>query len=135
MQVLIQEDFSGIEMWRCRQDLIQQLDYVLGQLDRGLDHLKQYKPGLDIDHVLLAKMQYSELKRVLVMFGFRRNPNVARNGRSEGRKCIQLIAIDYRTVAGTAGAEYKGDQRSKGPDSRSPFWTPTALWRHKGEEA
>ena len=42
-------------------------------------------------------------------FGFRRNPDVARNGRSEGRKRVRLIAIDYRTVAGTAGAGYKGD--------------------------
>ena len=59
---------------------------------------------------------------------------MAGHGRSGGRKRIQLIAIDYRTVAGTAGAECKGDQRSKGPDSRSPERTPTALQRHKGKE-
>ena len=69
-----------------------------------------------------------------VTFGFRRNPDVARNGRLGGWKRVWPIAIDYRTVAGTAGAECKGDQRSKGPDSWSPFWTPTALWRHKGKE-
>ena len=51
-----------------------------------------------------------------------------------GRKRVRPIAIDYRTVAGTAGVEYKGDRRSKGPDGRSPEWTPTALRRHKGEE-
>ena len=44
---------------------------------------------------------------------FQRNPDVARNGRSGGWERIQLIAIDYHTVAGTAGAECKGDQRSK----------------------
>ena len=44
-----------------------------------------------------------------VTFRFRRNPDVAGNGRSEGRKRVQPIAIDYRTVAGTAGAGYKGD--------------------------
>ena len=71
---------------------------------------------------------------VLVMFGFRRNPDVAGNGRSEGRKRVRPIAIDYRTVAGTARAGYKGDRRSKGPDSQSPGWTPTALRRHKGGE-
>ena len=69
-----------------------------------------------------------------VTFGFRRNPDVARDGRSEGRKRVRPIAIDYRTVAGTAGAGYKGDRRSKGPDSRSPSRTPTALRRHKGGE-
>ena len=44
-----------------------------------------------------------------VTFGFRRNPDVAGNGRLGGRKHIRPIAIDYRTVAGTAGAECKGD--------------------------
>ena len=68
----------------------------------------------------------------VVTFGFRRNPDIAGNGRLEGRKRVRPIAIDYRTVAGTAGAGYKGDRRSKGPDSRSPERTPTALWRHKG---
>ena len=33
--------------------------------------------------------------------------------RSGGWERVQLIAIDYHTVAGTAGAECKGDQRSK----------------------
>ena len=69
-----------------------------------------------------------------VMFGFRRNPDVAGNGRSEGWKRVRPIAIDYRTVTGTAGAGYKGDRRLKGPDSRSLERTPMALWRHKGGE-
>ena len=68
------------------------------------------------------------------MFGFQRNPDVARNGGSEGWKRVRLIAIDYRTVAGTARAGCKGDRRSKGPDGQSPERTPTALRRHKGEE-
>ena len=38
---------------------------------------------------------------------------MAGNGRSGGQECVQLIAIDYHTAAGTAGAECKGDQRSK----------------------
>ena len=69
-----------------------------------------------------------------VTFGFRRNPDVAGNGRSEGRKRVRPIAIDYCTVTGTTGAGCKGDQRSKGPDSRSPEWTLMALRRHKGGE-
>ena len=44
-----------------------------------------------------------------VTFGFLRNPDVARNGGSEGRKRVRPIAIDYCTVTGTAGAECKGD--------------------------
>ena len=59
-----------------------------------------------------------------VTFGFRRNPDVAGNGRSEGRKRVRPIAIDYRTVTGTAGTRC---QRSKsasrlesGTDSGGP---------------
>ena len=70
----------------------------------------------------------------IVTFGFQRNPDVAGNGRSEGRKRVWPIAIDYRTVAGTARVGCKGDRRSKGPDSRSPERTPMALRRHKGRE-
>ena len=69
-----------------------------------------------------------------VTFGFRRNPDVTGNGRSEGQKRVRPIAIDYCTVAGTARAGCKGDRRSKGPDSQSLEQTPMALRRHKGEE-
>ena len=34
---------------------------------------------------------------------------MARDERSGGQECVWLIAIDYHTVAGTAGAECKGD--------------------------
>ena len=40
-------------------------------------------------------------------------PDVTGNGRSRGRERVWLIAIDYHTVAGTAGAECKGDWRLK----------------------
>ena len=50
---------------------------------------------------------------ISVMFGFLRNPDVTGNGRSGGQERIQLIAIDYHTVTGTAGMECKGDRRSK----------------------
>ena len=66
MTASIREDFGGIEMWRHRQDLIGRLDHVLGQLDKGLDHLHQHKPGLDAHHISRAKTQYSELKGVLL---------------------------------------------------------------------
>ena len=38
---------------------------------------------------------------------------MAGNGRSGGQERVWLIAIDYHTVAGTARAECKGDQRLK----------------------
>ena len=66
MQVSIREDFSRIEIWRDREDLIKRLDYVLEQLDGGLDDLKQHKPSLETDHISRAVAQYSGLKRVLV---------------------------------------------------------------------
>ena len=66
MQVSIREDFGGVEMWHHRQDLIKRLDYVLEQLDGGLDGLKQHKPSLETDHISRAVAQYSELKRVMV---------------------------------------------------------------------
>ena len=96
-----------------------------GQLIETVDYAREefvlagggLEEGLEIERVLHSD---SEGIRMLLGMG--------------GRKHIRLIAIDYRTVAGTAGAECKGDRRSKGPDGRSPFRTPTALQRHKGEE-
>ena len=41
------------------------------------------------------------------MFRFQRNLNVAGDERSGGWECDQLIAIDYHTATGTAGAECK----------------------------
>ena len=49
-----------------------------------------------------------------VTSGFLRNPDVAGNRGLGGQKHVRPIVIDYRTVAGTAGAECRGDRRSKG---------------------
>jgi len=38
MQVSVREDFKGIEMGCHRAELIQRLDYVLGELDRQSLH-------------------------------------------------------------------------------------------------
>ena len=40
MLITLREDFSGIWMWCHQQDLIEWLDHILGQLDRGLNHLQ-----------------------------------------------------------------------------------------------
>ena len=69
MEASIREDFGGIAMGPHRQELIERLDHVLGQLDAGLDHLQQDKPSLDVHHTSRARTQYSELRRVLMEMG------------------------------------------------------------------
>lgn len=65
MEASIKEEFGGIEMQSHRQDLIKWLDHVLGQLDKGLDYLKQYNPGLNDKLIQLAKQDYRRLRKVL----------------------------------------------------------------------
>ena len=69
VEISMREDFSGIGMWGHRGDLVKRLDYVLGQLGRGLEYLKleQYSPQFwDESRVELAKEQYQKLKEVLL---------------------------------------------------------------------
>ena len=62
----IREDFGGIEMCPHRADLVERLDHVLGQLDRGLEYLQQDGPELDEDDLERRKEQYGKLKEVLL---------------------------------------------------------------------
>ena len=62
----IREDFGGIRMGHHRKDLLQRLDYILGRLDLGLDHLQQYKPRLTERNIQKMKAQYGGLKKVLL---------------------------------------------------------------------
>jgi hypothetical protein len=66
MEIVIREEFDGMVMWRDREDLIERLDHVLGQLDRGLDYFKRHNPKIGEDHIARAKRQYGRLKDVLV---------------------------------------------------------------------
>ena len=66
MQVSIREDFSGIGMWRHREDLIKRVDHILERLDRGLGYLARHKPDFRRFNIYLAEGQYEELKRVLL---------------------------------------------------------------------
>jgi len=59
-------DFGGIGMWRHREILIKRLDQVLGELDRGLDHLRQQKPSLEEHHIQVASGDYRGLKEGLL---------------------------------------------------------------------
>lgn len=62
----IREDLGGIWMGHHREVLIKRLDSVLGQLDRGLGHLKQYKTTLTEYDIVTAKQQYRKLKDALL---------------------------------------------------------------------
>ena len=62
----VREDFGGIGMWRHREVLTERLDHILGELDKGLEHLKQHKPSLSEHSILLARERYRSLKDVLL---------------------------------------------------------------------
>jgi hypothetical protein len=66
MEIVIREEFHGIVMWRHREDLIERLDYVLGQLDQDLDYFKRHRPGFGEINIACGKEQYGRLKEVLV---------------------------------------------------------------------
>ena len=67
MCTLIREDFSGGWMGDYRKDLLEHLDYILGQLDMGLDHLQKHKPSLDMDDIEQMKEQYKKLKEAVLV--------------------------------------------------------------------
>ena len=77
MCITIREDFSGIGMRHHRADLIQRLVYILRQLDRGLEYLKQHKPKLESGHLEIMKRQYGMLEEVLLEVESRRSPSVS----------------------------------------------------------
>jgi len=66
MGTSIREDLSGIRMGHHREVLIKRLDHVLGQLDRGLEHLRENKSSLGEDHLPRAKERYVELREILL---------------------------------------------------------------------
>jgi hypothetical protein len=66
MQISIREDFGGIGMGHHRADLLRHLDHVLGQLDRGLEYLKQHNPQFDEDRLHGMKDQYQNLRELLL---------------------------------------------------------------------
>jgi len=63
----IREDFSGTSGAQHREDLLLHLDHVLEELDRGLDYLQQHNPNLNARDIQRMKVQYMELKDVLVV--------------------------------------------------------------------
>ena len=66
MQISIQKYFRGIRMGHHRADLLQRLDQVIGQLDRGLEYLKQHSPEFNEDSLQRTKHQYQYLREMLL---------------------------------------------------------------------
>ena len=64
--IAISECFGGIGVWCHREDLIERLDYVLGQLERGWEFLHRSNPFVDEDDVERGKARYGELKKRLL---------------------------------------------------------------------
>jgi len=66
MRISIREDLGGIGMGHHREVLVERLDHVLGQLDRGLGHFTQHNPRLGESRIPLLREQYGELKGILL---------------------------------------------------------------------
>ena len=62
----IRDVFGGTGMGHHREDLLQWVDNVLGQLDLGLGHLQQHNLSLGEDDIQRMKKQYGKLKEVLL---------------------------------------------------------------------
>ena len=74
MQISIREDFNGIGLEHQRKALVERLDYVLGQLNRGPGHPKQSEPQIGEDDIQRAKGQYERLKDTALEMMVTRTP-------------------------------------------------------------
>ena len=66
MQASIAEDLGGIGTQRHREDLIKRLGHILAEIDRGLEHLKQYKPWIGEHCVIMRRGRYETLRETLL---------------------------------------------------------------------
>ena len=66
MQMSIREDFGGIELKHHREDIMERLDYVLGQLERGTGYINEVRPAINVYDVHRAKTDYRTLKETLL---------------------------------------------------------------------
>ena len=66
MQLSIAEDLGGIGVWGHRKDLVDRLDHVLGELDQGLEYLRERKWWIVEDDIQMRKEQYGTLRVVLL---------------------------------------------------------------------
>ena len=67
MESSLREDFCRTEMGQHREDLMQRLDHVLGELGRGLEYFTRYTTRYsDEDKIQASKNRYGKLKDVLL---------------------------------------------------------------------
>ena len=64
-EVLIREDFGGIEMRDHRKDLIEQVHHILGELGKGAKYLKLRWPDYYQGHIWFVRGSYRQLEEVL----------------------------------------------------------------------
>jgi Zn-dependent oligopeptidase len=62
----IKEGFGGIGMRKVRRDLIERLDQVLRQLNRGLEYLRQHNDQIGDNHVWDSRYYCGQLKAALL---------------------------------------------------------------------
>ena len=58
----MREDFCGDHLEHHRRDLIKELERILGQLDRGVDYLKEYCTGVDEGELKTMRSQYTKFR-------------------------------------------------------------------------
>ena len=66
MEASIRVEFGGIGMRDHRVHLVEHLDHVQRELDRGLEYFKQHQPRIEEADIRKRKGQYEHLKKVIL---------------------------------------------------------------------
>ena len=66
VEIAIGEEFGRTGMWSHREDLIERVDYVLGQLERGQEFPELRNPWARKLYIRTVKRQYAKLKETLL---------------------------------------------------------------------
>ena len=64
MYECIREEFSGVEANSHRAELVQRLDEVIGELDKGLEYLQRDRPDFGEGDLWERKGQYEKLRKI-----------------------------------------------------------------------
>ena len=66
----VRDDGDGardeVMLRECRKDLLERLNFVLGELGRGLEYLRMRHPDMQLDEFQVIKERYRELRRILI---------------------------------------------------------------------
>ena len=98
VRILIQEDLKEIEMWHHREDLFQHLDHLLGQLNLGLEPLRQHDPDINENDIRRRWIQYTTIRAVLLEKDGRATDMLIRERLRLAILCCLLIPIDRYKV-------------------------------------